>query len=590
MEYDSIIKRNCLFVFEIIKDNCYFFILLLVCMLNIFYISSECTNRFFTSGMLWLGCVVPIMVIIYFLLFPRNFRIPKLGIYILGLFIAYILYSWRRGTFSVQYSFFLFVLYLLMVLFSNSRKELSFTKVCIVVNGVAIIEMLWGIAQRLGWCDTHSSLFPVTGSFDNPAGYAIYLAISIPFALYCVFNYSNYWRIIGFCIVSLLATGIILSDSRTGCVALVVVIFSSILYYPILKIRTWCWVIIGGIFLMFPLCYKLYHLKKDSADGRLLIWHCTWDMIRDKPLFGHGPGSFGGKYMVYQAAYLALHMQGHQSQLAGNVKHPFNEYLKVLTEYGLIGFIAMCIGVMWLVSTRITDNYEYKTIKMSFLAMAICALFSYPLKYPAICCFMAILIGLLMQQGKASYIGGKHVRLYGILLMISLLIFFMYWRKMEYCWHDTSYKAMVCDSDVLPVYKSMFPFMQENPLFLYNYGAILNKRKIWHESILKLEQSLKQLNDTDIQLLLAENYMEIGDYSHAESCLLLASQMCPKMFLPIYRLVELYRKIGQENKALYYARKILDKPVKIPSNTVKRIREEMHEFVKNKVEIKCVCK
>lgn len=44
--------------------------------------------------------------------------------------------------------------------------------------------------------------------------------------------------------------------------------------------------------------------KKDSADGRLLIWRCAMPMLQQNWLTGYGTGGFEAHYMDYQADYL----------------------------------------------------------------------------------------------------------------------------------------------------------------------------------------------------------------------------------------------------------------------------------------------
>lgn len=52
--------------------------------------------------------------------------------------------------------------------------------------------------------------------------------------------------------------------------------------------------------------YGLYKMKKGSADGRMLIWQVTSELIKGKPLLGHGAGSFDAKYMDAQAEWFAF--------------------------------------------------------------------------------------------------------------------------------------------------------------------------------------------------------------------------------------------------------------------------------------------
>ncbi|HCD91750.1 MAG TPA: ligase, partial [Odoribacter splanchnicus] len=61
--------------------------------------------------------------------------------------------------------------------------------------------------------------------------------------------------------------------------------------------------------------------------------------VADAPLTGHGPDAFQAEYMDYQAGWLAEHPEEKWERLAGNVRHPFNEYLRIAAEYGVAGLL-----------------------------------------------------------------------------------------------------------------------------------------------------------------------------------------------------------------------------------------------------------
>ena len=82
--------------------------------------------------------------------------------------------------------------------------------------------------------------------------------------------------------------------------------------------------------------FILYSQKKDYANGRLLIWNVSVEMIKDKPLFGLGHDTFQAKYMNYQAEYFRNNPNSRYKLLADNVKHPFNEFIKVAVEFGIV--------------------------------------------------------------------------------------------------------------------------------------------------------------------------------------------------------------------------------------------------------------
>ena len=116
-------------------------------------------------------------------------------------------------------------------------------------------------------------------------------------------------------------------------------------------------------------------------------------------------------------------------------------------------------------------------------------------------------------------------------------------------------------------------------LFLYNYGAVLHKMRFWQQSIIELNRCAQKLDDSYVQLILADNYKQLKQYDHAERCLLQASHMCPNRFLPLYYLVNLYQEIGRSDEAIALAQRIVEKPVKIPSYTINKIKADMKRLI-----------
>ena len=55
-------------------------------------------------------------------------------------------------------------------------------------------------------------------------------------------------------------------------------------------------------------------------------------MIKDNPVTGYGSGGFLANYMNYQAEYFARDTDSKYAILAGDVKHPFNEYILLVVK------------------------------------------------------------------------------------------------------------------------------------------------------------------------------------------------------------------------------------------------------------------
>lgn len=117
----------------------------------------------------------------------------------------------------------------------------------------------------------------------------------------------------------------------------------------------------------------LYHYKQDSADGRLLIWRCTWSVIRESPWIGHGIGGFQARYMDAQADYFKAHPGSPYVMLADNTQAPFNEYLGLLTEFGFVGGIVLLVGVVLLLQAW--RKHPYGSSRVAMLCLLSIAVF-----------------------------------------------------------------------------------------------------------------------------------------------------------------------------------------------------------------------
>ena len=570
----------CLFVDKdkFLKKT-FYYLLTGICLANAFYLPDYFSDRFFTSGMIWVGLVVPVFFVLFLFIERKRIFVPIIWLYFVGIMALGGFYAAMTGTFSWQHTTYTGALCLLMLMMVHSEEVFDFQEIYFVVTAFAGLEALLGIAQYFRWYEVYNFNFPVTGTFDNPAGLGIILAVCFPLGFSFMFGKSCKLKWWGGIISCLLLVAVFLSGSRTGLIALVVVgcMFLGVRLHVcrVWKRRLAIAMGIGGVGLL--LC--LYFLKKDSADGRLLIWRCTAEMVSDAPLIGHGPGSFGGKYMLYQARFLAEYSDDRQTWLADNVKHPFNEYLKIIVEYGMTGLILLIITMVWLFWKKRYAPPEEQPLFLSLVALAICCLFSYPLNYPSVCILLSLILGVAIRSQKTGVLIYKWQRWPFLVLGVGIFVFSFHWKNVETRWYRLIRLSSSNNEEILDGYREIYPFMCENPLFLYNYGAELHARKYWNESCLVLEKTLRQLNDTDVQFIMAENYLNMEDCRRAEYHFLLASKMCPNRFLPLYRLVKLYDCSGHRNEACLFAQQILDKPVKISSCVIEKIRNEMKEYL-----------
>lgn len=106
----------------------------------------------------------------------------------------------------------------------------------------------------------------------------------------------------------------------------------------IIKVRNCVLLAILAVFLLAG-SFTLYRYKKDSADGRILIWTVTSNIIKDYPIVGVGQDMFKAHYMDYQADYFRNHTDSKYALVADDNKYAFNEFLNIWTENGAIGLL-----------------------------------------------------------------------------------------------------------------------------------------------------------------------------------------------------------------------------------------------------------
>jgi len=454
-----------------------------------------------------------------------------------------------------------------------------------VIMYTSVCQALFGLLQYVGLFKAYY-IYKETGSFDNPAGFAACLCASYPICLYFLLDKNQKLKYSALVSTLTIILAIILSESRTGILCIVVVsgIFlfrqSSIQFKKTRVLFLIVFIMLIGV---------LYFLKKESADGRLLVWKCSMNMIMERPILGYGSGGFDAKYMLFQANYFASNPNSKFALLADNINRPFNEYLSILINYGFVGFSIFLILILCLLKHyRKCSDKESNFAGLSLLIIGLFSLFSYPFTYPFVWIVCLLCIFFIFYNSKSIIIIMEHfiVRLIIVsCICIITLLCYIYARKMivEMKWCDIANKSLMGKStDMLLEYANLRNYLGHNRLFLYNFAAELHEVGHYDESLNVALECEKVFADYDLQLLLADDYLKTKNYYQAEKHYTLASQMCPSRFLPIFHLVKLYEAVEDSTMVLFTAQKIVEKPVKIESSEIDIIKYEMSCIIKKK--------
>ena len=235
---------------------------------------------------------------------------------------------------------------------SGIRKMFSVN----VIKGlylIGLIQAVYGILQYIEIYPSHHKAFAVTGSFENPAGFAAILSLLFPIGIYWCIRSKRWEQRIVFFSAGLIFFSMILTGSRTGLLAAVIslVLILCLEYQVFAKIRIgWYFYVTMTVAVLFLTIgvFFLYQWKQDSVNGRLLVWKVSAEMIKDKPVFGFGHKGFQANYMDYQSRYFERNPQSKLGQLADNVKHPFNEFIKITVDYGIVGLLSILLLLIFI--------------------------------------------------------------------------------------------------------------------------------------------------------------------------------------------------------------------------------------------------
>jgi O-antigen ligase len=344
--------------------------------------------------------------------------------------------------------------------------------------------------------------------------------------------------------------------------------------------------------------FGLYSIKKGSADGRMLIWQVTSQLIKQSPVTGHGTGAFNALYMNEQANWFESGKGTEaQSMVAGSPEAPFNEPLKLWLEKGFIAiFLAGAILYFIYLTNNKTINPKPSTInpkqktlfKAALISLLVFSLFSYPFDISSFVLQLVILVALLAGTSKQLFsITGRKTLFLTLPIIFAVILGTIYiipqrrehyqamkiWKQADQLYYLTAYQASVA------AYEEAFPPLQNKGLFLQMYGKALNMYEQQQKSNDILTMAQQRFSNQIIQNTLGDNHKTLGNYAESESAYLKSVHMVPSLLLPKYLLAKLYNESNQHNKAKQTAEVILESPIKVESTATREIMSEMNEIV-----------
>lgn len=414
-----------------------------------------------------------------------------------------------------------------------------------ISNLLAIYECGVGLLQICGIYSSRHARFILTGSFDNPGPYGGLIAILL--AVLGVFVMQNKsggkWSVKALVILSSVSCALCIivlpaTMSRAAWFALGV----TALVFGLKELSLADWirkhkaVATIAVITMLIVMTGVFFMKKDSAIGRLHIWHMELRAITEKPLTGHGKGSVLGVYGDTQAEYFAEKERPEIiTKVAGCPEYAFNEYLKIGIEYGIPAMAGVIIVLILLIAILLKLR---SSLAYGLITFCVFAFFSYPLE-------------------------AIHIK-----------------SDAENDWDSIRYlSSMELYEDAVEEYAPLCDALNGNYRFLYDYGYALYKCGRHRESIVLLKEGAAMSSDPMFYNIIGRNYEAMGLYQEAESAYLHAHYMVPQRLYPLTLLMRMHIRLGNNSEALRYGTMILGKQINERNRTMLRLKADAKHCV-----------
>ncbi len=409
-------------------------------------------------------------------------------------------------------------------------------------------EAVLGLLQVYGYEPSNHSLYALTGSFYNPGPYSGFLAMCLPLALYEWLKGKGIGKRLA--LVALVMMLVVLPSGMSRSAWLAALVASGYVlcvHYWEKVCRYWKLFCVGGVLLII-LGIGAYHWKKDSADGRLLIWKIAFTEVI-VPWNGVGWEYVAGAYGEGQERYFASGKGTEQEEhVAGAPEYVFNEYLQVGLAWGMPAMF----GIVFLVIVCLKWGHESRQFGVcgGLLSLSVFAFSSYPFQFLAfILAFLALLVACAIGYRK------KWVGALALVLGIGLGVYL---------------------ADNRP---------QKNARQMFEQAHALHKAGEWQASTDLLKEAMKVSSDAMILNIIGKNFQEMGQPKVAEHWYVRSTHRLPNRIYPYYLLAKLYAEhpdVFPKEKLEWAAKVVLEKEAKVESTAIRQMREEVKNLLEDK--------
>jgi len=511
-----------------------------------------------------------------------------------------------------EYLIFLSYFFIVFLIINNIEDKKQFYSFIRLFFITSFIISIYTILHYYGFLSYLKEFGPVISTIGQKNWISNYLALIFPI-IFSFFLLGEIKRnkIFYYLLLSVLYTTLLICQSRGIWISIILtailaiyIIFKFKLFEVFRKNQKWLSLLLVT-FLIITIIYSTenplnksvitvteraistFDEQDPSINTRLLIWRTTFKMIRDKPIFGSGIGTFKINYLDYQAEFIKNNP--YYAKYSGKAEEAHNEYLQMGAELGIVGvgaFLAILFIFYSLVLNYLKKGNSNKNkiiilgLIIGITSFLIHSLFTFPLHVTALGSGFFIILGLTMvylkgfsfsefnklKDGKKNVKKRKYLRLIILFTILILLIMIFAINSLvvkPYLAEVYAYKGrenleLSKYDDALTDFEYAAKLDPYNGRILLNLGATYYNLGIFEEAKNKLNHSKKYYNDHNIHRNLGLCYKQQENYQKAEEEFKYAIYLNPKFINAYADLAYLYAVQKDYDKAILEWNKILE--------------------------------
>ncbi len=237
-----------------------------------------------------------------------------------------------------------------------------------------------------------------SSTFTNPIFFACYLVMVLPIAVYCFSRITHgKKKIVSLLCIITIVGGIAGSYSRMPYLAVIVTVFVMLFMgwkYALTIVAAspvFLWIFPSGV---YKRLLSLLDLRDGSIVTRANIWEACTEMLREKWVWGMGPGVGNVRDILI-------------SQYGIHQPHAHNLFIQLFLEGGIFGVSVFALIVLWILFDMIVLSLRSKegrplavAIIASLAGLLTCGITDYVLYGPKILQFFMMLLGLALAVKK----------------------------------------------------------------------------------------------------------------------------------------------------------------------------------------------